>query len=237
VKGFLLGGTAWLAIPWCFATTLGLSAVALRSQPDFPISLTAANVSAGLPAPAAAAALLGQTGGSELHSSFRSSLIKTIYPRPVYSPHAPYPLPGRHLSCFCRTRRRRFHAHLCVVVFSAFFFHRLTKLLLPPPPLPHLRTHLYRRRLRPLDQPRRWQRSAPSRGPFLRSDVGSAHGTPRDDFPRHRGEHGVFIRADGYNPGRSGRSGRSRCVFPFFPSSATAADTISPSPSSGLLRC
>lgn len=47
------------------ATTLGLTAVALTAHPDFPgypSPLTASEVSAGLPAPAAAAALMGQTG-------------------------------------------------------------------------------------------------------------------------------------------------------------------------------
>ncbi|GAA5857573.1 hypothetical protein JCM8547_004278 [Rhodosporidiobolus lusitaniae] len=64
VKGFLLGGSAWLSIPFAFATTMGLSAVALRDTDAFPFPLTASAVSAGLPAPAAAAALLGKTGAA-----------------------------------------------------------------------------------------------------------------------------------------------------------------------------
>lgn len=49
------------------ATTMGLCAVALTTNPSFPgypNALSAGEVSAGLPAPAAAAALLGKTGAS-----------------------------------------------------------------------------------------------------------------------------------------------------------------------------
>lgn len=58
VPAFLLGGSAWLSIPLGFATTMGLSAVALD------VALSPAQVSAGLPAPAAAQALLGSTGAA-----------------------------------------------------------------------------------------------------------------------------------------------------------------------------
>ncbi|KAH9849395.1 urea transporter [Lenzites betulinus] len=65
VKAYLLGGLAWFAIPFMFATTLGLSAVALRNDPAMR-TLSAADVSAGLPASAAAAALLGKSGAAAL---------------------------------------------------------------------------------------------------------------------------------------------------------------------------
>ncbi|KDR70212.1 hypothetical protein GALMADRAFT_144884 [Galerina marginata CBS 339.88] len=65
VKAYLLGGLAWFAIPFTFATTLGLAAVALRGDPDMQV-LTPADVSAGLPASAAAAALLGKGGAAAL---------------------------------------------------------------------------------------------------------------------------------------------------------------------------
>ncbi|KAF8823265.1 hypothetical protein HHX47_DHR10000378 [Lentinula edodes] len=65
VKAYLVGGLAWFAIPFTFATTLGLSAVALRGDPDMR-PLSAADVSAGLPAAAAAAALMGQAGAAAL---------------------------------------------------------------------------------------------------------------------------------------------------------------------------
>jgi len=65
VKAYLLGGVAWFAIPFTFATTLGLAAVALKGDPDM-IVLTPADVSAGLPAAAAASALLGKSGAAAL---------------------------------------------------------------------------------------------------------------------------------------------------------------------------
>ncbi|KAK2463981.1 hypothetical protein APHAL10511_004032 [Amanita phalloides] len=65
VKAYLLGGIAWFAIPFTFATTLGLAAVALRGDPAMK-PLTAADVSAGLPAAAAASALLGKSGAAAI---------------------------------------------------------------------------------------------------------------------------------------------------------------------------
>jgi len=53
------------AIPFTLATTLGLAAVALRGDPDMQV-LTPADVSAGLPAAAAARALLGKSGAAAL---------------------------------------------------------------------------------------------------------------------------------------------------------------------------
>ncbi|KAG2004698.1 urea transporter, variant 2 [Coprinopsis cinerea AmutBmut pab1-1] len=65
VKAYLLGGLAWFSIPFTFATTLGLAAVALRGDPQMKV-LTPADVSAGLPASAAAAALLGKAGAAAI---------------------------------------------------------------------------------------------------------------------------------------------------------------------------
>ncbi|CAE7133391.1 unnamed protein product, partial [Rhizoctonia solani] len=65
VKAYLLGGLAWFSIPFTFATTLGLAAVALHNDPDMR-SLSPADVSAGLPAPSAAAALLGTSGAAAM---------------------------------------------------------------------------------------------------------------------------------------------------------------------------
>ena len=66
VRAYILGGLAWYAIPFGFATTLGLAAVALTDSPTFPTypnTMTTAQVTAGLSTPFAAAALLG-TGGA-----------------------------------------------------------------------------------------------------------------------------------------------------------------------------
>ncbi|HJT47430.1 MAG TPA: sodium/solute symporter [Nitrososphaeraceae archaeon] len=56
VKGFLIGGLAWFAIPFTLATTLGLAAVALH------VPLTAQQISMGLVAPTAASQVLGDVG-------------------------------------------------------------------------------------------------------------------------------------------------------------------------------
>lgn len=69
VKAYVLGGFAWFAIPFGFATTLGLSAVALTSNsafPTFPDPMTTTQVQEGLSAPFAAQALLGQGGAVAL---------------------------------------------------------------------------------------------------------------------------------------------------------------------------
>ncbi|RNJ77485.1 MAG: urea active transporter [Nitrosopumilus sp. H8] len=56
VKGFLLGGACWFAIPFTLATTMGLTAVALN------VDLTPEEVQLGLVVPAAATALMGEIG-------------------------------------------------------------------------------------------------------------------------------------------------------------------------------
>ncbi|MDA7997894.1 MAG: sodium:solute symporter family protein, partial [Nitrosopumilus sp.] len=56
VKGFLLGGACWFAIPFTLATTMGLTAVALQ------VDLTPEQVQLGLVVPAAATALMGDVG-------------------------------------------------------------------------------------------------------------------------------------------------------------------------------
>jgi Na+/proline symporter len=69
VRAYIMGGFAWFAIPFGFATTLGLAAVALTSNPNFPTyphNMTPSQISAGLAAPFGAAALLGQHGAVAL---------------------------------------------------------------------------------------------------------------------------------------------------------------------------
>ena len=69
VRAYILGGLAWFAIPFGFATTLGLAAVALTDHPSFPTypnAMTESQISAGLSAPFAASALLGKGGAIAL---------------------------------------------------------------------------------------------------------------------------------------------------------------------------
>jgi Na+/proline symporter len=88
VQGYILGGFAWFAIPFGFATTLGLAAVALTDNPAFPTypnKMTSSQVSSGLSAAFGAAALLGKNGAIALlitlfmavTSSSSSELIAT----------------------------------------------------------------------------------------------------------------------------------------------------------------
>ncbi|KAF2767021.1 Na+/solute symporter [Teratosphaeria nubilosa] len=65
LPGYIAGGLSWFAIPWLCATTMGLSALALESNPVFPTypnRLATADVTAGLVLPNAAVALLGKGG-------------------------------------------------------------------------------------------------------------------------------------------------------------------------------
>ncbi|RDB22246.1 Urea active transporter [Hypsizygus marmoreus] len=64
-KAYMLGGLSWFAIPFAFASCLGLAARALQQDPRFPTfphALSASQVSAGLAAPAAAAVVMGKGG-------------------------------------------------------------------------------------------------------------------------------------------------------------------------------
>ncbi|KII84041.1 hypothetical protein PLICRDRAFT_179725 [Plicaturopsis crispa FD-325 SS-3] len=64
-KAYMLGGLSWFAVPWAFASCMGLAARALITNPNFPTypnPLSASQTSAGLAAPAAAAAIMGENG-------------------------------------------------------------------------------------------------------------------------------------------------------------------------------
>jgi urea-proton symporter len=67
LPGYIIGGLSWFAIPWLCATTMGLSALALESNPVFPTypnRIDPADVSAGLVLPYAAVGLLGKSGAA-----------------------------------------------------------------------------------------------------------------------------------------------------------------------------
>ncbi|KAF4568409.1 hypothetical protein EYR36_010420 [Pleurotus pulmonarius] len=64
-KAYMLGGLSWFAVPFAFASCLGLAARALVNDPRFPTypaPLSPAQTSAGLAAPAAAAVIMGKGG-------------------------------------------------------------------------------------------------------------------------------------------------------------------------------
>lgn len=65
LPAYVLGGLSWFAIPWLTATTMGLAALALESNPVFPTypnRLTSDEVSAGIVLPSAAEAIMGKGG-------------------------------------------------------------------------------------------------------------------------------------------------------------------------------
>ncbi|PSN66870.1 urea active transporter [Corynespora cassiicola Philippines] len=67
LPGYIMGGLSWFAIPWLAATTMGLAALALESNPVFPTypdRMAPADVSAGLVLPTAAVAMLGKGGAA-----------------------------------------------------------------------------------------------------------------------------------------------------------------------------
>lgn len=69
VKAYILGGLAWFAIPFGFATTLGLAAVALVDHPSFPTYPQVPSpqeISSGLASAFATSALLGKSGAAAL---------------------------------------------------------------------------------------------------------------------------------------------------------------------------
>ncbi|KAF2799757.1 Na+/solute symporter [Melanomma pulvis-pyrius CBS 109.77] len=69
VRGYILGGFSWFAIPFGFASTLGLAAVALTDNPAYPTypnPMTSTQVSSGLSAAFGAATLLGKNGAVAL---------------------------------------------------------------------------------------------------------------------------------------------------------------------------
>lgn len=69
VRAYILGGLAWFAIPFGFSTTLGLAAVALTDNPNFPTypnPMSESQVSSGLASAFAASTLLGKSGAIAL---------------------------------------------------------------------------------------------------------------------------------------------------------------------------
>ncbi|RVX70503.1 hypothetical protein B0A52_05154 [Exophiala mesophila] len=69
VPGYIMGGFAWYAIPFGFASTLGLAAVALTDDPSFPTypnGMSPTEVSAGLSSAFGAAAIAGRSGSIAL---------------------------------------------------------------------------------------------------------------------------------------------------------------------------
>ncbi|KAM0439566.1 hypothetical protein ACHAPT_000657 [Fusarium lateritium] len=122
LPGYIIGGLAWFAIPWLTATTLGLSALALESNPRFPTypeRMSETDVSAGLALPYAAVALLGKGGAVAtllmvflaVTSSFNSELVATssIFTYDIYRTYFRPNASGKSLIWM---------SHACMVVYA-----------------------------------------------------------------------------------------------------------------------
>lgn len=69
VRAYILGGMAWFAIPFGFATTMGLASAALVDNPKYPTypnNPSSGQISAGLASAFAASTLLGKRGAVAL---------------------------------------------------------------------------------------------------------------------------------------------------------------------------
>ncbi|KKY22146.1 putative urea active transporter [Phaeomoniella chlamydospora] len=67
VPGYIIGGIAYFAIPWCLGTLMSFTALGLENTPRFPTyprRMTATEVSNGLPLPYAAIAIAGKGGAA-----------------------------------------------------------------------------------------------------------------------------------------------------------------------------
>lgn len=124
LPGYIMGGLSWFAIPWLCATTMGLAAVALESNPafpGFPLRMSSADVSAGLVLPNAAVALLGQGGAiatlllvfMAVTSATSAELIAVsgIFTYDIYQTYFKPDATGKSLI---------YMAHCCVVGFGIF---------------------------------------------------------------------------------------------------------------------
>ncbi|GJN69220.1 urea active transporter [Purpureocillium lilacinum] len=123
LPGYVMGGLAWFAIPWLTATTLGLAAIALESNPVFPTfpnRMSEADISAGLALPYGALALAGKGGAVAVclmiflacTSSFNSELVatSTIFTYDIYRTYFRPDASGKHLIWM---------SHICMVVYTA----------------------------------------------------------------------------------------------------------------------
>ena len=122
LPGYVMGGLSWFAIPWLAATTMGLSALALESNPVFPSypsRMLNADVSAGLVLPDAAVALLGKGGAAATlllifmavtsASSSEYIAVSSIFTYDIYQTYFNPQASGKRLI---------YMAHTCVVVYA-----------------------------------------------------------------------------------------------------------------------
>lgn len=122
LPGYIMGGLSWFAIPWLCATTMGLAALALQSNPAFPTypnPMDEASISAGLTLPYAAVALLGSGGAvatllvvfMAVTSAFSAQLI-------AVSSILTYDIYGTYVNTQASGKRLVYISHVCVCGFG-----------------------------------------------------------------------------------------------------------------------
>ncbi len=124
LPGYIIGGMSWFAIPFLAATTMGLAALSLESNPNFPTypnRMSDSEVSAGLVLPYAAVALLGKGGAAAtllivfmaVTSATSSELIavSSIFTYDVYRTYIKPDASGRRLVWM---------SHVIVVAYALF---------------------------------------------------------------------------------------------------------------------
>ncbi|KAI4169047.1 MAG: hypothetical protein LQ343_005980 [Gyalolechia ehrenbergii] len=122
LPGYVMGGLSWFAIPWLAATTMGLSALALETNPVFPTfpdRMPDADVTAGLVLPNTAIALLGKGGAAATlllifmavtsASSAEYIAVSSIFTYDIYKTYFEPTASGRKLV---------YMAHTSVVVYA-----------------------------------------------------------------------------------------------------------------------
>ncbi|MCJ1412970.1 hypothetical protein MMC19_007071 [Ptychographa xylographoides] len=122
LPGYVMGGLSWFAIPWLAATTMGLSALALESNPvwpTYPLRMADADVTAGLVLPNAAVALLGKGGAAATlllifmavtsASSAEFIAVSSIFTYDIYQTYFNPRASGRRLI---------YMAHTCVIAYA-----------------------------------------------------------------------------------------------------------------------
>ena len=122
LPGYIMGGLSWFAIPWLAATTMGLAALALETNPafpGFPLRMPDADVAAGLVLPNAAVAMLGKGGATATlllifmavtsASSAEYIAVSSIFTYDIYKTYFEPNASGRKLV---------YMAHVCVVVYA-----------------------------------------------------------------------------------------------------------------------
>ncbi|MCJ1398376.1 hypothetical protein MMC11_001574 [Xylographa trunciseda] len=122
LPGYVMGGLSWFAIPWLAATTMGLAALALETNPVFPTypyRMADADVTAGLVLPNAAVAMLGKGGAAATlllifmavtsASSAEFIAVSSIFTYDIYQTYFNPQASGKRLI---------YMAHTCVIVYA-----------------------------------------------------------------------------------------------------------------------